>query len=57
MKRLLMILSYVLCCMAFEAKAEFEISKSPEFDHKVVNDDLANAVADTRAIIDAFLKK
>ena len=39
------------------AKAEFEISKSPEFDHKVINDDLATAVADTRAIIDAFLVK
>ena len=39
------------------AKAEFEISKSPEFDYKVVNDVLATAVADTRAIIDAFLKK
>ena len=39
------------------AKAEFEISKSPEFDHKVINDDLATAVADTRAIIDNFLKK
>jgi len=39
------------------AKAEFEISKAPEFDYKVVNDDLATAVADTRAIIDAFLKK
>ena len=39
------------------AKAEFEISKAPEFDHQVVNDDLATAVTDTRAIIDAFLKK
>ena len=39
------------------AKAEFEISKAPEFDYEVVNDDLATAVADTRAIIDAFLKK
>ena len=39
------------------AKAEFEISKAPEFDHKVVNDDLATAVADTRAIIDSFLAK
>jgi guanylate kinase len=37
------------------AKAEFEISKAPEFDHKVVNDDLATAVAETRAIIDNFL--
>ena len=39
------------------AKAEFEISKAPEFDYEVVNDDLATAVADTRAIIDAFLAK
>ena len=39
------------------AKAEFEISKAPEFDHKVVNDDLATAVNDTRAIIDNFLAK
>ena len=39
------------------AKAEFEISKAPEFDYKVVNDVLATAVADTRAIIDAFLAK
>ena len=39
------------------AKAEFEISKAPEFDYKVVNDDLATAVADTRTIIDAFLVK
>ena len=39
------------------AKAEFEISKAPEFDYKIVNDDLATAVADTRAIIDAFLAK
>ena len=37
------------------AKAEFEISKAPEFDNKVVNDDLATAVAETRAIIDNFL--
>ena len=39
------------------AKAEFEISKAPEFDHNVVNDILETAVADTRAIIDNFLKK
>ena len=37
------------------AKAEFEISKAPEFDHKVVNDVLDSAVAATRAIIDSFL--
>ena len=37
------------------AKAEFEISKAEHFDHQVVNDDLATAVADTRAIIDSFL--
>ena len=37
------------------AKAEFEISKAPEFDYKVVNDLLEVAVAETRAIIDNFL--
>lgn len=37
------------------AKAEFEISKAEAFDHKVVNDDLAMAVVDTRKIIDTFL--
>ena len=37
------------------AKAEFEISKAPEFDHKVVNDILETAVTETRAIIDNFL--
>ena len=39
------------------AKAEFEISKAPEFDHKVVNDDLATAVEETKVIIDTFLTK
>ena len=39
------------------AKAEFEISKAEHFDHQVINDDLATAVADTRTIIDNFLKK
>ena len=39
------------------AKAEFEISKAEHFDHQVVNDDLATAVAETRKIIDAFLAK
>lgn len=37
------------------AKAEFEISKSAEFDHVVVNDDLDTAVEDTRRIIEDFL--
>ena len=37
------------------AKAEFEISKAEHFDHQVVNDDLATAVAETRTIIDGFL--
>lgn len=39
------------------AKAEFEISKSSDFDHIVVNDDLAEAVAATEQIIDEFLKE
>ena len=37
------------------AKAEFEISKADAFDHRVINDDLATAVADVRRIIDNFL--
>ena len=37
------------------AKAEFEISKSTEFDHIVVNDDLDAAVEETRRIIESFL--
>lgn len=37
------------------AKAEFEISKSENFDHVVVNDDLAEAIDATEKIIDAFL--
>ncbi len=37
------------------AKAEFEISKSDAFDHVVVNDDLADAIAATEKVIDAFL--
>jgi guanylate kinase len=39
------------------AKAEFEISKSPEFDHVVVNDVLESAVAETERIINDFLAK
>ena len=37
------------------AKAEFEISKSTEFDHIVVNDDLDAAVEETRRRIESFL--
>lgn len=37
------------------AKAEFELSKAPEFDHIVVNDNLDKAVADTKLIINDFL--
>lgn len=37
-------------------KAEFELSKSSEFDFTVVNDDLQQAVDETLAIITNFLK-
>jgi guanylate kinase len=38
-------------------KAEFELSKAPEFDHIVVNDDLATAVENTKQIINSFLER
>lgn len=38
------------------AKAEFELSKSVEFDHTVVNDQLDVAVNETADIVDNFLK-
>jgi guanylate kinase len=38
------------------AKAEFEISKAPEFDYTVVNDDLQVAIDEAKAIINKFLK-
>lgn len=38
------------------AKAEFEISKAPEFDHVVVNDKLEDAVEEATGIITRFLK-
>lgn len=37
------------------AKAEFEISKSPEFDHVIINDILATAVEETKQVINNFL--
>lgn len=39
------------------AKAEFELSKSEFFDHVVINDDLAEAVAETRHIIESFIRE
>jgi guanylate kinase len=38
------------------AKAEFELSKSTEFDHVVINDELAVAVEQTHDIIQNFIK-
>ena len=37
------------------AKAEFEITTAPEFDHVVVNDLLEEAIDRTRAILDRFI--
>ena len=37
------------------AKAEYEMSFAPQFDHIVVNDDLATAKAETLSLILAFL--
>ena len=38
------------------AKAEFELSKSSEFDHVVINDNLEVAVAEVVNIISNFIK-
>jgi guanylate kinase len=38
------------------AKAEFELSKAPVFDHVVINDVLEDAVNEVSAIISQFLK-
>lgn len=37
------------------AKAQFELTKAPEFDHVVMNDRLEEAVEKTCAILDAFI--
>ena len=39
------------------AKAEFELTKAPEFDHVVVNDRLDEAVAGACAILDEFFAR
>ena len=38
------------------SKADFELSKAPEFDHVVVNDTLSEAVEEATHIIGTFLK-
>lgn len=38
------------------AKADFEISKAPAFDHVVINDRLDEAVAEAKDIINKFLE-
>ncbi len=37
------------------AKAEFELTKAPEFDHVIVNDDLGDAVKQVEEIVRRFL--
>ena len=39
------------------AKAEFELTKAPEFDHVVVNDCLDEAVCGTCSILDQFIAR
>ena len=39
------------------AKAEFELTKAGGFDRVVVNDDLEQAVSETKAIIEAFISE
>ena len=39
------------------AKAAFELEKAPEFDHRVVNDQLEMAVEETCAILNQFLSR
>ena len=38
------------------SKASFELTKSPEFDHTVINDRLEEAIEATCKIIDGFLQ-
>ena len=39
------------------AKAEFELTKAPEFDHVVINDDLALAIEEATRILSDFLAR
>ncbi len=39
------------------AKAEFEITKSPEFDHIVINDNLEEAVKEACSLLDKFIAR
>ena len=39
------------------AKAEFELTKAPEFDHVVINDDLAQAIEEATRILSDFLAR
>ena len=39
------------------AKAQYELSFAPKFDHIIVNDDLEKAKAETLSLITEFLKK
>lgn len=39
------------------AKAEFELTKAPEFDHIIINDRLDEAVTETSAIVNAFIAR
>ncbi|MBQ7510551.1 MAG: guanylate kinase [Prevotella sp.] len=39
------------------AKAEYEMTFAPQFDHIIVNDDLQTAKADTLALVQSFLQE
>ncbi len=39
------------------AKAEFELTKAPEFDHVIVNDCLEDAVCGTCSVLDQFIMR
>ena len=39
------------------AKAEFELTKAPEFDHTVINDRLDDAVEEVCTILDRFIAR